>query len=171
VSDDSLNTGENHKSGGGNKSNKAITNETQVIPTVDKANWEPNSGSYSRFFDLDAWFEKKLSELPESVQRTFPFLITPKPSKAEKNKGLEDIDGNKHPTCKPIKLMSWLITLGSREGDIVLDPFAGSGTTLIAAKILRRNYIGIEREQEYKEIADARIKAWEPEIKQVELNL
>ena len=45
---------------------------------------------------------------------------------------------NIHPTVKPLKLMSYLITLGSREKDIILDPFAGSGTTCIAAQQLGR---------------------------------
>jgi DNA modification methylase len=66
---------------------------------------------------------------------------------------------NNHPTCKPIKLMSWLTTLASREGDIVLDPFCGSGTTPIAAKMLGRQYIGIDKEEEYCEIARKRISA------------
>tara|TARA_Y100000310_G_scaffold335706_1_gene418431 strand:- start:12482 stop:13777 length:1296 start_codon:yes stop_codon:yes gene_type:complete len=66
---------------------------------------------------------------------------------------------NNHPTAKPIKLMSYLITLGSREGDIVLDPFAGSCTTAIAAKMLRREFIMVEKEKEYCEIGKARIDA------------
>jgi 16S rRNA G966 N2-methylase RsmD len=64
-----------------------------------------------------------------------------------------------HPTTKPLKLMSYLITLGSRPGDVVLDPFLGSGTTALAAKSLDRRYLGIERESEYVEIARARLKA------------
>jgi DNA modification methylase len=67
--------------------------------------------------------------------------------------------GNAHPTAKNIKLMSWLITLASREGDIVLDPFCGSGTTAIAAKMLGRQYIGIEKEEDYCKIARKRIAA------------
>ena len=55
--------------------------------------------------------------------------------------------------------MSYLITLGSREGDVVLDPFLGSGTTALAAKHLNRGYIGIEREKEYVEIAKARLNS------------
>ena len=55
--------------------------------------------------------------------------------------------------------MSYLITLGSRPGDVVLDPFVGSGTTCIAAKMLNRNYIGIEKEKEYYQIAIKRLKA------------
>lgn len=55
--------------------------------------------------------------------------------------------------------MQYLITLGSRSGDVVLDPFLGSGTTAIAAKMLERRFIGIEREQKYLTIAQARIAA------------
>lgn len=128
---------------------------------------------HSRFFSLEEW------------ATTLPFLVVPKASKREKNEGLEGfekrvvktnlntkngsgerLDGapssiaqNFHPTVKPLTLMSYLITLGSREGDIVLDPFLGSGTTALAAKKLNRNYIGIEREPEYMEIAEARLEA------------
>ena len=54
--------------------------------------------------------------------------------------------------------MSYLITLGSRENDVVVDPFVGSGTTCIASKLLNRQYIGIEKEEDYALIAKARIK-------------
>ena len=69
----------------------------------------------------------------------------------------EEKESNTHVSVKPIKLMSWLITLGTREGEVVLDPFVGSGTTCIAAKALGRQYIGIEREEEYVEIARNRL--------------
>lgn len=66
---------------------------------------------------------------------------------------------NIHPTVKPIKLMSYLIMLGSRKGDIILDPFIGSGTTAIACKLLNRKYLGFEISKEYVEIANARLNA------------
>lgn len=66
---------------------------------------------------------------------------------------------NIHSTVKPLTLMSYLITLGSRPGDVILDPFLGSGTTAVAAKQLGRQYIGIEREEEYIKIAEARVNA------------
>ena len=65
---------------------------------------------------------------------------------------------NFHPTVKPIDLMSYLVVLGSRKDDVVLDPFSGSGTTGIACVFSERNYILIEREKEYFNIMEARIK-------------
>jgi site-specific DNA-methyltransferase (adenine-specific) len=64
---------------------------------------------------------------------------------------------NSHPTVKPLALMEYLVTLVSRKGSVVLDPFSGSGSTLVACKKLGRKYIGIEREQEYINIIKARL--------------
>ncbi len=64
-----------------------------------------------------------------------------------------------HPTPKPMWMIEKLIKVSSKPGDIILDPYVGSGTTLIAAKNLNRNFIGIEISNKYCEIAEARIKA------------
>jgi len=67
--------------------------------------------------------------------------------------------GNFHPTIKPLKLMEYLCTLTKTPtGGIVLDPFAGSFTTGVACINVDRDFIGIEREEEYCEIGRARIK-------------
>ena len=66
---------------------------------------------------------------------------------------------NIHPTVKPLKLMMYLTTLGSRPGDIVLDPYLGSGTTAMACRMLGRNFIGIEISPKYCEIARKRLAA------------
>ena len=121
--------------------------------------------------------------LPDNIKMTYPFIQVPKPAKKEKdlgmtgeekkldtglNKGkkLNTSNGkdytipsrkNTHPTTKPVKLMSYIITLFTREGDWVLDPFLGSGTTGIAAKLINRNFIGIEREEEYMDIIKERL--------------
>jgi len=60
---------------------------------------------------------------------------------------------NMHPTAKPIPLMQILIKQSSNEGQLVLDPFAGGGSTLIAAKRLDRKYIGFEIDPKYYDIA------------------
>ena len=142
-----------------------------------------DEGSLSRYFSLDSWYSKHIEELPDYVQRIFPFLYVPKASNSEREKDLDDlpetssINGDKwtdmdrrennkptlrrnfHPTVKPLRLMSYLITIGSRPGDTILDPFMGSGTTGVASKILHRDFIGFEIEGKYFEIAKERIDA------------
>jgi site-specific DNA-methyltransferase (adenine-specific) len=188
VSDDALNDEINRKSG----SNCTRTKEGMFIEHggLGKGGDEQitygDCGSFSRFFDLDKWWEERVKDLPKEVQQTFPNILVPKASKSEKNKGCGNLKSkkradinkmmgdagtfktgsgndrttkfkNNHPTVKPLKLMSYLITLGSREGDIVYDPFMGSGTTAVAAKQLKRQFIGSEISQEYCEIANARL--------------
>ncbi|HON08790.1 MAG TPA: site-specific DNA-methyltransferase, partial [Verrucomicrobiota bacterium] len=63
-----------------------------------------------------------------------------------------------HPTEKPEKLLERIILIGSEEGDTVLDPFMGSGTTGVVAKQLNRNFIGIETDCTYFNIAKDRIE-------------
>ena len=72
---------------------------------------------------------------------------------------------NIHPTVKPLTLMNYLVVLGSRKGDVVLEPFAGSGTTALACVSQERDYIAIEREEEYYEIAKARLDKVEQPLK------
>ena len=62
----------------------------------------------------------------------------------------------KHPTQKPVKLLERLITAASKENDLILDPFNGSGTTGIVAANMNRRYIGIELEKEYLELTKNR---------------
>lgn len=63
-----------------------------------------------------------------------------------------------HPTQKPEEMLKRIIIASSLEGDLVLDPFMGSGTTAFVAKKLKRNWIGIEKEKKYIEVANARMK-------------
>lgn len=113
------------------------------------------------------------------------FFYCAKVSQKERNVGCEDLDKkekptlsnyknpsegrqapkngspqqNNHPTVKSKKLMSYLINLITPPNGIVLDPFMGSGSTGIAAKECGFNFIGIEKEKEYFEIAQKRIEA------------
>ena len=173
------------------KRNRTHTSPLFGMPNDNTTEYD-DEGSFSRYYDLDAWWENRIQSLPLNVQTTYPFMIVPKASKGEKNKGCEGMEEknggnyvfrnpedtgrndtkgqsqmggytkkrtNFHPTVKPISLMSYLITMGSRENDLVLDPFVGSGTTCIAAKLLNRKYLGMEMDDEYVVIAKARIKA------------
>jgi len=67
---------------------------------------------------------------------------------------------NIHPTVKPIELMRWLVRLLTPPGGLVLDPFAGSGSTGAAAVLEGARFLGIEREGDYIPIARARIRHW-----------
>ena len=194
-----VNTGTvNDKSGSpfaGNNTKKGVqewgtTGDRYAQDTAHKGRYCPNLlvsdevlGSYSKYFDLDAWTQ---------------FLPIPKPSKAEKNLGITseeveafstnvprkctkcnrwEIDGkrasceckhpnwerpkkrNVHPTVKPVALGAFLVALGSDRGDVVLDPFAGSGSFLVAAKIMGRNFIGVEMEKDYLPLIYDRLEA------------
>lgn len=76
---------------------------------------------------------------------------------------LKGDDGKKvHPTQKPEALLARVIMASTKPGDVILDPFFGSGTTGAVAKRLGRNFVGIEREQDYIDAASARIASVEP---------
>lgn len=193
VSDNSLDTGKKTKSQrnlmkpdkGGTGNSLQFGDQTEEFRGFD------DSGDFSRYFSLDSWEAQ--------------FIITPKPSKSEKNKGLdsflensdeyggkfpcskklephkvndgrntpidnpfqrgETIRQNVHPTVKPISLMKYLITMGSRPKDTVLDPFMGSGTTAISSILLNREWIGIEQNPEYCEIIKARVSYYQKQMR------
>jgi site-specific DNA-methyltransferase (adenine-specific) len=82
------------------------------------------------------------------------YFYTSKASKSERTEN-GSID-NAHPTVKPQDLMEWLIKMVSREDQIILDPFCGSGTTCKAAKSLNRQFIGIEKQAQWADVARVR---------------
>jgi DNA modification methylase len=80
--------------------------------------------------------------------------------KCQAPKGKERI----HPTQKPLKLFQELIKLTTKENQLVLDPFMGSGTTAVAAKLLGRNFVGFEIDQTYCKLANERLKNTEKSL-------
>ena len=84
----------------GKKSKEAIGIDKLSFGQVENAErkeyemWdiEENTNGYSRYFSLDNWFSKNIKQLPEPVQKTFPFMIVPKASKSEKNEGLDNFE-------------------------------------------------------------------------------
>jgi len=82
------------------------------------------------------------------------YFYTSKASKSERTDN-GSID-NAHPTVKPQDLMEWLVQLVTRQDQIVLDPFAGSGTTCLAAKNKHRSFIGVEKQPWWADVARAR---------------
>lgn len=86
------------------------------------------------------------------------------------NERLKDENGNKaHSTQKPEKLLYKVILSSTKPQDIILDPFFGTGTTGAVAKLLGRNYIGLEREQKYIDVAEKRLQSIEPNPTDIEL--
>jgi len=84
----------------------------------------------------------------------------PKASKRDRNEGLEDTEkGCFHPTVKPTKLMQYLVRLVTPKGGTVLDPFMGSGSTGKACVLEGFDFIGMEMDEDYIKIAEARIEA------------
>jgi len=71
---------------------------------------------------------------------------------------VESIKNTEHPAVYPLYVVQEIIKLLSNPNDIVLDPFVGSGTTCIAARNLKRNYIGIEIDSNYVKYANSRLK-------------
>ena len=131
-----------------------------------------DSGSASRFF-----YHAEFTE--EDYQ---PIFYCAKASKKEREMGCERLNGslglnfggklsgagkpvnigirhNIHPTVKPIKLIEYLIKLTTKENQLVLDPFIGSGTTAIACRNLNRRCLGIEKNKGYYIIAKQRLTA------------
>jgi site-specific DNA-methyltransferase (adenine-specific) len=82
---------------------------------------------------------------------TYPSTIV----EVKKPRGKEALNG--HPTQKPIKLMEWLIKLVTNEGDLIVDCFAGTGTTAVAAESLGRHSYSIDKEAEYVQIIKDRM--------------
>ena len=87
------------------------------------------------------------------------FFYTAKAASSERSLG-ERVDCS-HPTVKPISLMAWLTKLVTREDQIVLDPFLGSGTTALAAEIRGQPWIGFERDPDSVQLARDRLDALE----------
>src|SRR5699024_6328902 len=108
--------------------------------------------------DSDEFYSKYFN-----VANITPAELSKKASKKDRNsdwKGEEIAVGernNVHPTVKPIDLMAWLVRLVTPEGGTVLDPFAGSGSTLVAAKREGYGFIGVELTEEYIPIIEARV--------------
>jgi site-specific DNA-methyltransferase (adenine-specific) len=94
------------------------------------------------FYGADPYLAAGMGSRPNATGKVYP----------------NDANTYDHPCAKPIQMMQWLVTRASLEGQTILDPFVGSGTTLRAAKDLGRKAIGIEIEERYCEIAANRLR-------------
>ena len=107
------------------------------------------------------YFPQFPADDPDAPWSEALFRYVAKPSRAERNSGGVD---NIHSTVKSVALMRWLLRLVTKPGDVILDPFGGSGTTGVAALLEGRRVILVEREPQYAAIARARCAAAEASI-------
>lgn len=141
--------------------------QKQIIPLLDyfvkekKCNWNllryaktnpvPACGNkYLTDTEFILFFREKGVKLYGTYKTKFTYYIAPLNQKDKKAYG--------HPTIKPLDLVSNFIINSSQEGDIVFDPFMGSGTTAVAAMKCNRNFLGYELNPDYYEICNKRIK-------------
>lgn len=109
----------------------------------------PSGNGLGRRFEV--WFWMKGKNPRDGEWRFLPDVLV------HNRITLRDKEGVKHPTQKPLALMKRLVRFFSKEDDIVLDPFMGSGTTAVACKLLGRKYVGFEINPDYIEIINNRL--------------
>lgn len=120
---------------------RCFTNSTETILWARKQLTQKKKGKHTFNYSL-------MKEINNGKQMKDVWLI-PLVKKEEKKHG-------KHPTQKPIGLLERIILASTNKGDLILDPFNGSGTTGLASVQLNRRYIGIEKEIEYCELTKKR---------------
>ena len=183
------NNKEKYGTGGLNIDGCRIEGDTNLKTRVRKAGSEfgQNSG-WNDHKNVDTIYNPSKGRFPANVMHDglqedwARYFYCPKVSREERDRGLSGLkDGtavrwnkagkwtndttpakNDHPTVKPQELMKYLCRLITPKGGTVLDPFMGSGSTGMAAKDEGFEFIGIEREKEYFEIAEKRIQAASP---------
>lgn len=128
---------------------RCFTNSTETILWARKQLTLKKKGKHTFNYSL-------VKEINDGKQMKDVWTIG-LPSKAEKEFG-------KHPTQKPEALLERIILASTNEGDLILDPFNGSGTTGVAALKLKRKYVGIDNYLEYLEISKKRIRKLEESI-------
>ena len=141
--------------------------QKQIIPLLDyfvkgkKCNWNiicwhksnpvPACGNkYLTDTEFILFFREKGVRVYGEFKTKFTYYVTPLNQKDKKLFG--------HPTIKPLNIVQNLIINSSKRGDLILDPFMGTGTVGVACNYTDRNFVGIELEERYVEIAEKRIK-------------
>jgi len=123
--------------------------ETKDMVRLEKSNPMPRNRDrrYITDYECAIWFVKKGAK----------WTFNRQDGKYQRPKFVASIESGLHPTQKNLNLMENLLKIHSNQGDMVIDPFMGSGTTGVACKNLGRKFIGIEQDANYFEIAKKRI--------------
>lgn len=122
----------------------ATTNLDQILQ--DRERSENGKSIYKRDNNGNIYIGKEKKGVPLSDVWEIPFLNP----KAKERIG--------YPTQKPVLLLNQIINITTEEGDLILDPFCGSGTTCVSAKLLKRNYIGIDISLDAVKLANSRLE-------------
>ena len=147
--------------------------EMEGFSIIDNIIWQKTNPSpnlscrcFTHSTETVIWARKQLTANKKG-NHTFNYTLMKEENGGKQMKDVWEFEGNepeiyissvtpqsekregKHPTQKPLGLLRRIIEASTKEGDLILDPFNGSGTTGIAAKELKRKYIGIEQEEEY----------------------
>jgi len=130
-----------------NLSCKYFTHSQEIVLWARKSKNSQHTFNYEK---MKFWnnAKDKLKNKDKQMRSVWSIPLIPK---AEKEYG-------KHPTQKPLELLNRIITSSSNEGDLVLDPFMGSGTTGVVCNILNRKFIGIDTSKEYLDLAIKRFR-------------
>lgn len=125
-----------------NLARRYFTHSTETIL------WAKKNASAKHFFNYELM--KKLND-GKQMKDVWTGTLTPRSEK---------IFG-KHPTQKPLYLLEKILLASTREGDLILDPFCGSGTTGVACKLLGRKFIGIDNDRDFIALAKERLMRFE----------
>ncbi|MFX1383701.1 MAG: DNA-methyltransferase [Promethearchaeota archaeon] len=131
-----------------NLSCKYFTHSHEILLWARKTDKSRHTFHYEK---MKLWNnpKDKLKNIDKQMRSVWSIPLLPK---AEKEFG-------KHPTQKPLELLNRIVSSSSNEGDWVLDPFVGSGTTGIVCNILKRKFIGIDNKKQYLDLAIKRYKS------------
>ena len=123
---------------------RCFTHSTETVIWARKQLSSNKKGNHTFNYELmkEENGGKQLKDVWEFNEPEAEFYVSSVTPQSEKKEG-------KHPTQKPLGLLRRIIKASTKEGDLILDPFNGSGTTGIAANELGRKYIGLEQEEEY----------------------
>jgi len=122
-----------------NLSCRYFTHSTEIVL------WAAKNEKSKHYFDYQL-----MKKMNQGKQMRNVWEISSPPSEEKKF--------GKHPTQKPVDLLRRIILSSTKEGDLVLDPFCGSSTTGVAAFLLNRKYVGIDKEEEYLELSRKRLE-------------
>ncbi|MFW9825009.1 MAG: DNA-methyltransferase [Candidatus Thorarchaeota archaeon] len=130
-----------------NLSCKYFTHSHEIVLWARKSKESHHTFNYE---EMKIWNnpKDKLKNTDKQMRSVWSIPLIPKDEK----------EFGKHPTQKPLELLNRIISSSSNEGDLVLDPFVGSGTTGIVCSILKRRFIGIDSNDEYLKLAIKRFK-------------